>query len=137
YRSGAGYQQLAFYEQAATHYEDFAKRYPGEPQAQTALGNASMFREGLEQAREALGDIDAYVQFYGGRNPQDAAGVFFQKGEVFETQNRSDDLRAHLRVYLDKWGKRGGLDREVQAHFRLGELSWHASCPRASADGAC
>ena len=137
YRIGAGYQQLAFYDYAATHYEAFAKRYPGEPQAQTALGNASQFREGLQQPREALADMDAYVGFYGGRDPEDAAGVFFQKGEVFEAQNRTDDLRAHLRAYLDKWGKQGGLDRQVQAHFRLGELAWTASCPRASTDGAC
>jgi hypothetical protein len=137
YRIGAGYQQLAFYERASINYEDFAKRYPGEPQAQTALGNASVFREGLQQTREALADMDAYVSFYGGRDPQDAAGVFFQKGEVFEAQNRPEDLRAHLRAYLDRWAKQGGLDRQVQAHFRLGELAWQASCARASADGAC
>jgi len=137
YRIGAGYQQLAFYEFAAVHYEDFAKRFPGEAEAQTALGNASQFREGLQQPREALADMDAYVGFYGGRDPEDAAGVFFQKGEVFEAQNRTDDLRAHLRAYLDKWGRQGGLDRQVQAHFRLGELAWNASCAHPSADGAC
>ncbi len=137
YRIGAGYQQLAYYERASENYETFAKKYPGEPPARTALGNATVFREGLQQAREALADMDAYVDLYGARNPQDAAGVFFQKGEVYEAQNRPDDLRAHLRSYLEKWGKHGGVDRQVQAHFRLGELSWKASCARASADGAC
>jgi len=137
YRIGAGYQQLAFYERASEKYETFAKKYPGEPPARGALGSATVFREGLQQAREALADMDAYVDLYGARNPQDAAGVFFQKGEVYEAQNRPDDLRAHLRSYLEKWGKHGGVDRQVQAHFRLGELSWKASCARASADGAC
>jgi TolA-binding protein len=137
YRIGAGYQQLAYYEQAAEKYETFAKRYPGEPQAPSALGNATVFREGLQQPREALGDMDAYVGFYGARNPQDAASVFFQKAEVYEAQNRGDDLRAHLRGYLDRWGKQGGVDRQVQAHFRLGELAWRASCSRSSDDGAC
>jgi TolA-binding protein len=137
FRIGAGYHQLAFYERAATHYEDFAKHYPGEPQARAALGNASAFREGLQHAREALADMDAYVSFYGARNPQDAAGVFFQKAEVYEAQKRTDDLRAHLRAYLDRWAKHGGLDRQIHAHFRLGELAWAASCSRASEDGAC
>ena len=137
YRIGAGYQQLAFYERASDNYEAFAKRYPGEPPARTALGNATVFREGLQQAREALADMDAYVDLYGARNPQDAAGVFFQKAEVYEAQNRVDDLRAHLRAYLERWGKRGGLDRQVQAHFRLGELAWNVSCAHASEDGAC
>jgi TolA-binding protein len=137
YRIGAGYQQLAIYEQAAKNYEDFAKRYPGERDARGALGNAAVFREGLQQAREALADMDAYVSFYGARSPQDAAGVFFQKGEVYEAQKRTDDLRSHLRGYLDKWAKHGGLDRQIQAHFRLGELAWNASCARTSEDGAC
>jgi TolA-binding protein len=137
YRIGAGYQQLAFYERASDSYEAFAKKYPGEPPAPAALGNATLFREGLQQTREALADMDAYVDLYGARNPQDAAGVFFQKGEIYEAQNRIDDLRAHLRAYLETWGKRGGLDRQVQAHFRLGELAWTASCAHASEDGAC
>jgi TolA-binding protein len=137
YRIGAGYQQLAFYERASDSYEAFAKQYPGEPPARTALGNATVFREGLQQPREALADMDAYVGLYGARNPQDAAGVFFQKSEVYLAQSRGDDLRAHLRSYLETWGKRGGLDRQVQAHFRLGELAWKASCAHASEDGAC
>ena len=137
FRIGAGYQQLAFYEKASEYYENFAKHYPGESQARTALGNAAAFREGLQQPREALADMDAFVGFYGARAPQDAAGVFFQKGEVYESQGQVDQLRAHLRTYLDKWGKHGGLDRQVQAHFRLGELAWQGACVRPAPDGAC
>src|SRR4029077_540079 len=80
YRVGAGFQQLAFYRMAADKYEEFAKRFPGEPQAATALGNATMFREGLGESDAAIADMDAFVRFYGARNPQDAAGVYFQKG---------------------------------------------------------
>ena len=54
-----------------------------------------------------------------------------RRAEVYEAQSRLDELRAHLRSYLDKWGKHGGLDRQMQAHFRLGELAWKASCARA------
>src|SRR5205085_9130003 len=136
-RIAAADQQRTFDEKPAEYYENCAKHYPGESRARTALGNAAASREGLQQPREALADMDAFVGFYGARNPQDAASVFFQKAEVYEAQNRSDDLRAHLRSYLDRWGKQGGLDRQVQAHFRLGELAWRASCARASDDGAC
>ena len=77
--------------------------------------------------------MDAYVDLYGARNPQDAAGVFFQKGEVYEAQNRVDDLRAHLRGYLETVGEarrprppgagalpagRAGLERVVRARVR-------------------
>ena len=137
YRIGAGYQQVAYYKKAANFYESFAKTFPGEPEAQRALANATVFREGLGHFNEALGDMDAYIGFFGARNPSDAAGVFFQKGEVYEQQGKPEALRGHLTAYLERWGKQGGVDRQVQAHFRLGEIAWKASCARASADGAC
>jgi TolA-binding protein len=137
FRVAAGYHQLAIYEKAADGYETFARRFPGEPQAAAALGNATAFREGLGQLAEAAADMDAFVAFYGRRQPQDAAGVDFQKGELLERQNKLGELAAHLRGYLATWGPRGGLDRQVEAHFRLGELAWKASCARAAEDGAC
>jgi TolA-binding protein len=137
FRVGAGYHQLAFYSEAARYYEDFAKKYPGEPQAASALGSATAFREGLGDGAAAIADMDAFVGFYGPRKPEAAAGAYFQIGEVYEKEGRTDELRAHLRRYLDRWGRQGGRDREVLAHFRLGQLAWKASCARASEDGAC
>ena len=81
--------------------------------------------------------MDSFVKFYGTRKPQDAAGVFFQMGDVYEKEKNYDALAKHLDSYLKKWGPQGGPDRQVLAHFRLGELSWKASCPKASEDGAC
>jgi TolA-binding protein len=137
YRIGAGYQQLAFYTKAADRYEEFARGFPGEERASAALGNASAFREGLGEAAAALRDMRAFVGFYETRRPREAAAVEFQMGEVYEKSGDLDRLRAHLAHYLEKWGARGGLDRQVEAHFRLGELAWKASCPHPSEDGAC
>ena len=81
--------------------------------------------------------MDSFVKFYGTRKPQDAAGVFFQMGEVYEKDKKTDELAKHLDNYLKKWGAQGGPDRQVLAHFRLGEMAWKASCPKASEDGAC
>jgi hypothetical protein len=81
--------------------------------------------------------MDAFVKFYGTRKPQDAAGVFYQMGEVYERDKKYDELARHLETYLKKWGPQGGPDRQVLAHFRLGELAWKASCPKAAEDGAC
>jgi TolA-binding protein len=135
FRLGAGYHQLAFYGKAAEYYEAFAKRYAGEAQAPAALGNATIFREGLGETDAALADMKSYVSFYGARRPQDAAGIFFQRGALLEGDPAA--LRAHLESYLATWGRRGGLDRQVRAHFRLGELRWQASCAHPSPDGAC
>jgi tetratricopeptide (TPR) repeat protein len=136
-RLGAGYQQLAYYAKAADSYEAFAKKYPGEPEAAAALANATTFREGLGEPDAALGDMASFVGFYDQRRPHDAAAVFFQMAEVHERSGDTERLRAHLEEYLAKWARRGGLDREVEARFRLGELAWRASCPRPAADGAC
>src|SRR4029078_5471454 len=56
---------------------------------------------------------------------------------VWEKTNRRDARARHLDNYLKKWGAQGGPDRQVLAHYRLGEMAWKASCPKASEDGAC
>jgi tetratricopeptide (TPR) repeat protein len=137
FRVAAGYHQLAYYSKAAEHYEDFASKFPGEKKATDALGNATTFRIGLGESDKAIADMDSFVKFYGSRKPQDAAGVFFQMADVYEKDKKYDELARHLEAYLKKWGPQGGPDRQVLAHFRLGELAWKASCPKASEDGAC
>ncbi len=137
FRVAAGYHQLAYYSKAAEHYEDFANKFPGEKKATDALGNATTFRIGLGESEKAIADMDSFVKFYGSRKPQDAAGVFFQMADVYEKEKKFDELARHLDAYLKKWGPQGGPDRQVLAHFRLGELSWKASCPKAGEDGAC
>lgn len=137
FRVAAGYHQLAYYSKASEYYEDYAEKFPGEKKATDALGNATTFRIGLGESDKAIADMDSFVKFYGSRKPQDAAGVFFQMGDVYEKEKDYDKLAKHLEEYLKKWGPQGGPDRQVQAHFRLGELAWKASCPKASEDGAC
>jgi TolA-binding protein len=137
FRVAAGYHQLAYYSKAAENYEDFANKFPGEKKATDALGNATTFRIGLGEGDKAIADMESYVKFYGSRDPMSAAGVFFQKADVYEKDQNYDGLAKHLENYLKVWGAKGGPDRQVLAHFRLGELAWKASCPKASEDGAC
>ncbi len=137
FRVAAGYHQLAYYSKAAENYEDFAKKFPGEKKADDALGNATTFRIGLGESDKALADMTSFVEFYGKRKPQDAAGVFFQMADVYEKDKKYDELAKHLENYLKKWGAQGGPDRQILAHYRLGEMAWKASCPKASEDGAC
>jgi hypothetical protein len=137
FREGASYHQLAYYTKAADAYEAFAKKFPGEPQAALALGNAIAFREGLGEGEQAIADMRSFVGFYGARKPAEAAGVTFQMSEVYESQGKPDELTRHLRAYLERWARQGGVDREVEAHFRLGELAWRGSCAHGAADGSC
>jgi TolA-binding protein len=137
YRLAAGYHQLAYYTKAADLYEDFANKFPGEKKSTDALGNATTFRIGLGEGDKAKADMESYVKFYGTRDPLSAAGVFFQKADVYEKEKDMAGLTKHLTEYLSKWGAKGGPDRQILAHYRLGELAWKDSCPKAAEDGAC
>jgi len=57
--------------------------------------------------------------------------------EVYEKQSKTDELVKHLSAYLKKWGAKGGVDKQILAHFKLGEISWKRSCPQEGVNGAC
>jgi len=137
FQIAAGYHQLAYYSEAAKRYEEFAKQFPGEKQAFTALGNAYAFRIGLGEFDKAVDDMNSYVKYYGDKKPADAANVVFQMSEVYEKQNKNDELARHLDAYLKKWGAKGGIDKQILAHFKLGQLAWNKSCPQEGVNGAC
>ncbi len=137
YKIASGYHQLASYTRAAEYYELFATKFPGEKDAETALGNATVFRIGLGDFDKAIEDMNAFIKFYGARKPRDAADVFFQMGDVYEKQNKNDELARHLNEYIKRWGTQGGIDKLILAHFKLGEMAWKKACPKDGVNGAC
>jgi len=44
---------------------------------------------------------------------------------------------SHLRGYIRQFGEKGGADRIVIAHAKIGEILWHQSCPFKEIDGSC
>ncbi|MCG5051688.1 MAG: tetratricopeptide repeat protein [Myxococcales bacterium] len=137
FQVAAGYHQIASYTKASEYYEQFATKFPGEDRSPVALGNATMFRIGLGENERAKDNMSAFIKFYGGRKPQDAADVFFQMGEIYEKQGDDEGLIRHLEAYLKTWGRKGGIDKEILAHFKLGELLWKRACPVKDDNGAC
>jgi tetratricopeptide (TPR) repeat protein len=137
FQIASGYHQIASYSEAARRYEEFATKFPGEKQSRAALGNAYTFRIGLGEFEKAVDDMNAFVKYYGTRDAQDAANVVFQMSEVYEKQSKTDDLVKHLTAYLKKWGAKGGVDKQILAHFKLGEIAWKRSCPQEGVNGAC
>ena len=137
FQIASGYHQIAFYKQAADNYETFAKRYPKKEQSVTALGNATTFRIGLGDYEQAVDNMNAFIKQYGKIKPKEAADVFYQMGTVYEKEDRDAELERHLELYLSKWSKYGGVDKQILAHFKLGELAWRRSCPVKGQNGAC
>ena len=81
--------------------------------------------------------MNSFVKYYGDKKPADAANVVFQMSEVYEKQKKNEELAKHLDAYLKKWGAKGGIDKQILAHFKLGELAWTKSCPQEGVNGAC
>ena len=131
------YQQIAVYDQAAKHLERFASRFPGEEDSPKALGNAYTFRVALGEYERALADMKEFVRLYGARRPREAADAFFQIGELYEKQSQTQLEMAHLEAYLRTWAAKGTVDKQILAHFKLGEHHWRRSCPRPGEQGAC
>ena len=139
YLIGRNYQDIGVYEMAADNYEKFASKYPGEKDASTALFTASFFRRGLGQNEKSIEDTQLFTKIYGGRHEfvDKAAGVAFGEGQIFEQQKDWARLQKHLADYLKTWGAKGGVDRQVMAHVKLGEILWKQSCPVPGVNGAC
>lgn len=139
YLIGRNYQDIAAFELAAQKYEDFATKFPGEKDASTALNTASFFRRGLGENEQAIKDVAEFTKLYGPRKEfvDKAAGVNFYLYQIFEQQKDKDKVRKHFTSYLKDWGTKGGVDRQVVAHVKLGEIAWKDSCPVAGVNGAC
>ena len=80
----------------------------------------------------------SFVSFYGARKPAEAAGVYFQMSEVYESQGKADELaRAPARL-----SRPLGHDRAAwiaRSRPTSGSASWRgaASCAHGAADGSC
>jgi tetratricopeptide (TPR) repeat protein len=137
FKVASGYHQIAFYSEAAQRYEQFASKFPGEKESADALNNAYKFRVGMREYDQAIKDLNDYIRLYGARKPREAADVFFQMGEVYEKENRVNDHIRHLENYLKQWGSKGSIEKQLLAHFKLGEYYWKKSCSQEGVNGAC
>ncbi len=142
YLVGANYHAIAAYEEAASYYEQFARKFPGEmgkdctkeekknnlcPIAHEALKDAIFFRSALNQANEAEADVKLYEKNFKRKFTQEASQVKYGLGSVYE---RAGDKRAIIRHYEDylKSYKRKGLAHQiVKAHVIIGKIRWNAN----------
>ena len=82
--------------------------------------------------------MDAFVKFYGDAQAAGRRGRVLPDGRGL--REGQEDRRAAPATSTTT--SRSGARRAVPtarslAHFRLGEMAWKASCPKASEDGAC
>lgn len=133
-RTGQVYATVGWYGLAAKSLEAYAKRWPGAAGARDGLADAVTFSVGLGRRAQAVAAAELFVKTYARRVPAQAAAVMFKLTDVFKSDNA---LQKHLSRYLKRYSKRGGVDRRVIAHARLGELLWKRSCPAKLIHGLC
>ena len=131
------YADVAYYKDAATKLEEYAKKYAGEADAFTALSNAVAYRKGIGDDQQAIADTELFIRMFGDKHPAEAAAAAWSMTAIYEKLGDTDKLAQHLRRYIDRYGERGGVDRLVMAYSKLGDAEWRAACPVATVDGTC
>lgn len=139
YLLGANFHALAFYEQAAVYYEQFAKKFPSEdghnctpeerqgricPIAQEALMNAVFFRIGLGQDEKALEDARLFEAQYRTKLPIETSKVSFSLGTIYERKKQWHLLVEHYRKYLASYRRTALPHQVIRANTASGRAFW-------------
>lgn len=134
-RTGKIYGDIAWYDKAAEKLERYAKRYAGEKDAYDALSDAIYFRKALGDRAKAIEDTEYFIKMFGAKKPAEAANASWSLTALYEPDDTA--TIKHLQNYLRMFGAKGGPDRIVIAHAKIGALLWKQSCPHPVSDGMC
>jgi outer membrane protein assembly factor BamD (BamD/ComL family) len=129
------YGDIAMYDKAADKLEEYAKKYAGEKDAYDALSDAIYFRKALGDREKAALDTNYFIKMFGTKKPHEAADAMFSLSALFE-EDEERTLKS-LREYVRTFGSKGGADKLVIAHAKIGQLLWKQSCPVRMVDGLC
>lgn len=136
-RLGKAYGDIAFYDRASDKLEQYAKAYAGEKDAYDAMNDAVFYRKGIGDDDKAIADTKYFVDTFGKKKAAEAAAAAFSLVSIYEKKGDNDAVIKHLRDYIHTWGAKGGEDKLVIAHAKIGNILWHQSCPVKEIDGSC
>jgi tetratricopeptide (TPR) repeat protein len=139
YLVGANYHALAIYSQAASFYEQFARRFPGEDGsnctdaertagtcaiAHVALENAVFFRLGLGEEETAIEDAQLYERSYRRTRARETSQVVFSLGSIYERQGNWNRVFDHYRSFLRNYGRTALPHEVIRANVQMGRAQW-------------
>lgn len=136
-RLGKAYGDIAFYDRASEELENYAKKYAGEKDAHDAMSDAVFYRKGIGDDAKAIEDTKYYIKTFGTKKPAEAAAASFSLTSIYEKQGDKDAVIKHLRDYIRTFGSKGGPDKLVVAHAKIGQILWEQSCPVKTVNGSC
>ena len=129
------YAQIAYFDRAAEHLEEYAAKYAGEKDAIDALSDAVYYRAALGDTAKRVQDTRLFIRNYGSRRPKEAAAAHYALLSAYD--GAPDDAIRLLREYLKSYRTTIDDDQAIAAHARLGALLWAQSCPVPATDGLC
>ncbi len=139
YLVGANFHALAFYEQAASYYEQFARQFPGEdgsscseedrsagtcPIANEALQNAVFFRLGLGDLDRATADATLFSRSYKRSMPRETSQVVFSLGTYYEREEQWTNVLRHYRSFLRDYRRTALPNQIIRANVMMGRAWW-------------
>jgi tetratricopeptide (TPR) repeat protein len=136
-RLGKAFGDIAFYDRAAEELEKYAVKYAGEKDAHDAMSDAVFYRKGIGDDAKAIEDTKYYIKTFGNKKPAEAANASFSLVSIYEKQGDKEAVIKHLKEYIRTHGKKGGADKLVIAHAKIGQILFEQSCPVKGVDGAC
>jgi TolA-binding protein len=136
-RLGAVYARVAYYKEASTMFEEYARKYAGQDDAYQAMNDAVFYRKGIGDDDKAIENTNYFITKFGGKKKGDAANAFFSMASIYEKRGDMDRVVKHYRDYLKKYGDKGGGDKVVIAYARIGQILWDQSCPVKTVDSSC
>lgn len=136
-RLGGVYGRVAYYDRAATMFEEYAQKYAAEKDAYDLMSDAVFFRKGIGDDDKAIENTNYFIKKFASKKPADAAAAFFSLGSIYEKRGDLNKVVDHYRDYIKRYGEKGGADKVVVAYARIGQILWEQSCPVKTVDGSC
>lgn len=131
---GQNYQAVAYYDDAAERYEQYADKYTKDEFTPEALQNAYLFRLGLGNEEKAQSNLTKFEGLYRRKDPSTAAKIFWSKHELLDTE---EEKLKHAREFVSRYGTKGGVDRRVVAEAAIGQILWRQSCSKTLLFDSC
>ncbi len=133
---GILFGQVGRFEDAAKMLEKYVARYGGEKNAPDAMSDAILYRKGIGDHQSAIGNTKKFLKLKG-PSKSTKAEALFNAHYIYENRGDKVVMINILRQYLKEWGRHGGIDRQIIAHAKIGQVLWDESCPVKEVDGAC
>lgn len=135
YLIGANYHALAMYDMAATFYEQFGAKYPGElgedcseadktagtcTNAKEALQSAVFFRLGLGDEEKGVEDAKLFEKSYARKFPRETSQVRYSLGSIYERSEDWNKVIGHYSSFVKQYKKTALPHEIIQANVNIG-----------------